>query len=176
MELILLAGNSNHNKEWIEGVERSVGDLFEKTHIQYYKHWRTEGSINVNHESKELARYLKGKKDVVILAKSAGIALYLKCVHEGKSEKFPCLFLGLPFYWCLSEGLPIEHWLKGFDARAYFVQKELDPAMGGDELVRMLNSLKVSNHRIKVIKGNDHHYEDIDSIKESLIELINRNR
>lgn len=43
MQLILLAGNSAHNKEWIESVEEEVKDLFDKTYVQYYSHWKDGG-------------------------------------------------------------------------------------------------------------------------------------
>ncbi len=60
MELILLAGNSLHNKAWIETVEREMRPLFSSTLIHEYEHWKTgRGMIDLDLELDLLAKELK---------------------------------------------------------------------------------------------------------------------
>ena len=88
MRLILLAGNSIHNKQWIEEVEAELRDLFESTYIHIYEHWKNGGSlINIDLELKEIVKEIRrandvdGEDDYIVFGKSAGAILTIKGVY-----------------------------------------------------------------------------------------------
>ena len=60
MNLILLAGNSISNKQWVEELAASLAKLFAKTTVHYYDHWTTGiGEIDINKEVEMLSREIK---------------------------------------------------------------------------------------------------------------------
>ena len=64
MNLLLLAGNSQSNKEWIEQVRDTLTPHFLKTYIHYYKHWKTgDELIDLNYELEEVIRTLGDLKE-----------------------------------------------------------------------------------------------------------------
>src|SRR3989344_7218474 len=80
-DMILFAGNSISNREWIEKVNTSIKEIFDKTVVHYYHHWQTgKEMINFARELEELRKY--NLKEYTILAKSAGIILTLKGIKE----------------------------------------------------------------------------------------------
>jgi len=58
MKLLLLAGNSKSNKEWIEEVNVNLHDLFDESEILYYSHWYSEEpkDIDLDQEIERLAK------------------------------------------------------------------------------------------------------------------------
>jgi len=56
MKLLLLAGNSLRNNDWIHVVDENVSDIFDNTMVHHYAHW-TNGNefIDFDFESRELA-------------------------------------------------------------------------------------------------------------------------
>ena len=173
MKLILLSGNSVNTREWIEFVERELKDLFDLTYIQYYKHWETGNeNIDFDYELNKLSNSLKDKKDYVIFGKSAGVALALKGISEGKLSPKKCMLTGIPVFWCDSINAPIRKWIKNYKTPSYFIQKTKDPAINARDLKSLLEKNKVKNSKFIEIPGEDHHYEDLEELKRLMKELI----
>ena len=173
MELILLSGNSIHTKEWIESVERELKPLFNSTHIQYYKHWKTrEKTIDLDYELNILSNYLRNKRDFIIFAKSAGVVLTLKGISEGKIDPKRCMFTGIPVHWCDNIKIPIRNWIKNYKTQSYFIQKTNDPTISAKDLKIIHEENKIKNFKFIEIKGDDHHYENLAELKNYMDELI----
>lgn len=173
MDLILLSGNSAHSKEWIESVERELKDIFDSTYIHYYKHWRTgDKNIDLNYEVEKLLEYFKDKKNYIIFAKSAGAVLVLKGISEGKISPKKCMFVGIPRSWCNELGIPFTKWIKNYKTPTYFIQKTKDPYLNSDELKKILEEKDVENFKLIETPGEDHHYENLEELKDLMKELI----
>jgi len=173
MDLILLSGNSKMTKEWIESVEEKLKGFFANTHIQYYDHWENgKEIIDLEKELSKLHKYTKSKKEYLIFAKSAGVALTLKGVAEKKIFPKKCLFLGIPVNWCKQVNFPIEKWMENFNIPSIFIQKSQDPAISADELKNLIEKNNVKSYDLVNIPGNDHHYEDLNQIKKQMEKLI----
>ena len=174
MDLILLSGNSKNTKNWIEEVEVKLKPLFNSTHVHGYSHWNTDNNnkIDLGLELKNLTDYLKAKEDYVIFAKSAGAVLTLKGIFEKKIFPLKCVLVGIPTLWCKEEQVPLEKFIKDYSITTVFIQKDNDPLGKADELKNLLKRNNVKNFKIVEIPGEDHHYEDLDQIKEIVKNLI----
>ena len=116
MNLILLAGNSIDNREWIEEVESVLKPLFYSTQIQYYDHWQSgEELIDLDKEIKKLTETTKSKKQYIIFAKSAGGLITLKAIYQRKISPSRCIFVGIPINWAKKYGFDIAKWFKDFN-------------------------------------------------------------
>jgi len=173
MDLILLSGNSACTKEWIASVEEELKELFDSTYIHDYNHWKTgEKNINLNYEVEKLSEYLKDKKNYIIFAKSAGAVLVLRAVSEGKISPEKCMFVGIPLNWCNKLDIPFNKWIKNYKIPTYFVQKTKDPYLNSGELKKIIKENDVENFKLIEISGEDHHYENLEEIKNLMEELI----
>lgn len=173
MDLILLSGNSVRTKEWIESVEEKLKDLFDSTYIHYYNHWETgEKNIDLDFELKKLSEHLNSRKNYVIFAKSAGAVLVLRAVSEEKISPEKCMFVGIPLSWCNKLGIPFNKWIKNYKIPTYFVQKTKDPYLNSDELKKILKENDVENLKLIETSGEDHHYENLEELKDLMKELI----
>lgn len=173
MELVLLPGNSAHNKSWIEDVEKNLGPLFDSTSIQSYRHW-ADGSeiIDLEYELEQLTHCLKKGKEMVIFGKSVGVALALKGIAEHKIFPKACLFTGCPVYWCDEMKMPLRDWLVEYAIPSYFVQKTKDPAIFAEDLGILLKKSGAKNYQLIEIEGENHHYQNLPELKALMKELI----
>lgn len=173
MELVLLSGNSKKTEEWIKEVEKTLGSLFDSSHVQYYEHWKTGGeTIDFDLELERLADYLKDKKEYVIFAKSAGVLLALRGIFERKIFPLKCMFAGVPVQWSKTIEAPLEKWIKNYNIPSYFIQKSHDPAIGAKDLDVFLKNNSVKNYKLIEIPGDDHHYGNLDELKKFMKELV----
>lgn len=127
--------------------------------------------IELNH----LADYLKGKREYIIFAKSAGVALALKGISEEKINPARCIFLGTPVNWAKENNIQIEEWIYRLKANSVFVQKKDDPAISAGKLKEFLDKNRVRNYIFKEIHGDNHHYDDISQIRKFMIEFLMEN-
>lgn len=166
MNLILLAGNSISNKEWIEEVESSLKPLFTTTKIHYYKHWSTgDELIDFDKELELLSEGTKDFNQYVIFAKSVGTLLTLKGVKENKLQPIKCIFVGTAINWGRERNFTVDKWLGNYSIPTLFIEKTNDPACSFKDLVELLKDKSVKNSALKEIPGSDHHYEDIELLK-----------
>ena len=172
MELILLAGNSKLNKEWIEKMGDDLRDLFSSTKIQYYDHWNTEKSlIDFDLEIKKLSTTLQNVKEYCIFAKSAGILLALKYIKSSLIKPKNCIFVGMPINWSRANNFDIDSFIENHSIPTLFIQKKKDTAFSSEELKEFLKQKNVKNHQFVEVEGEDHDYGDVD-IKKIITERI----
>lgn len=173
MNLILLAGNSISNKEWIEEVEASLKPFFTKTEVHYYQHWSTgDELIDFEKELELLSEDAKDFGQYVIFAKSAGTLLTLKGVKEGKLQPVKCIFAGTAINWGREKNFSVDEWLENYSIPTLFIEKTNDPACSFEDLAKLLENKSVKNYSLKEITGSNHHYEDIELLKTETEKFI----
>lgn len=173
MHLILLAGNSIDNKNWIKKVELLFRPHFTSTQIQYYKHWELGGKlINMEMESKRLTQLIKSKEQFAIFAKSAGILVVLKSIQENKIAPIKCFFVGVPVSWAKKYKYTIDKWFKNFKIPSIIIQHTNDPITSAKDLSGFLLKSKAINYKLINLPGNDHHYQELDKIKKLILKSI----
>ncbi|HUW21443.1 MAG TPA: hypothetical protein VMW41_02120 [Candidatus Bathyarchaeia archaeon] len=174
MQLLLLPGNSFHNKEWIEAIKAVLEDNFDLVKIQYYHHWETgKGMIDFDFELEELVKTAEDLKDYLIFGKSAGVLLALRAIYEKKIVPRKCIFVGSAVWWGKGLGLPLDLWLKNLTVPALFIQKSYDPAIPFKELEKLLKVLKLKNFQLAEVPGNDHVYRELHQLKSIVLPFLN---
>jgi hypothetical protein len=167
MKLILLAGNGLSNKKWIEDIEHALKPLFGETYVQYYKHWETGGKlIDLNEELSRLQDLTKNFSEHTFFAKSAGTLLVLKGVKEGKLKPSRCIFVGTAIGWGRAEHFDVDLWLENYSIPTLFIQKSFDPACSYHELEELLKDKNAKNFSLEETEGNDHSYNDMETLKD----------
>jgi len=182
--LILLPGNDPLNKKWIEEVSETFKRYFPNRKILYYKHWQPENtkeaSINFDLEIQRLKEEISSWQDreYYVFAKSAGCVLALLAMKEGFLKPVQCFFVGFPLYFARQHGYVIEDLLevslKSADNNApVFIQKEFDPACHAENLKEILDGIYPRGYMLNVVKGDNHHYEDIDKLRAYIVKIAN---
>ncbi len=175
MQLILLGGKHKSNKDWIINVETALKEYFDSSHVHEYTHWQTgEDLIKIEDEIEKLLAHVKDNddKEYVIFAKSAGAVLAIKAIHEKKLAPLKCIFAGIAVNWARENKFAIDEWMKDYKVPTLFFQKTGDPAFSFAELQAWLLLQNVENYKMIQFPGKDHHYEDIESIKKEVANLI----
>jgi hypothetical protein len=176
MDLILLPGNSPHNKAWIEEVERHLRDLFTKTDIQYYKHWKTGESIaDTDYEISVLSEKARPLKDFVILAKSIGTFITLESIKINKIKPKKCILIGFPYKLFVEKKSlsKIEESFRALKIPVLFIQNSLDPYGSYKELVDFLKKSILKNYKTIEFSDKDtHDYEDYNKLKSLVKEFL----
>lgn len=179
MNLILLPGNSAHNREWINEVEQTFMPRFEKTYTQYYDHWFSSESssqevLDLNVEADKLAAHAEKMAPYIVFAKSAGVLVALKSIYEGTLHPDVCVFVGTPISWATQQGFVIDEWLMHYDLPTLFIQHAGDPAASAEELSSYLYALDVQQYDVHALPGSSHDYPEIAellSLTERFVDL-----
>lgn len=168
--LVLLTGNSEKTKPWIEDLAKTLQPLFSSTTAQEYDHWGKgqDAVLDVAAELAKLEKTVAHFERYVLLGKSAGCLVILKGIREGTLDPAFCIFLGLPVAWAKTNNNPLDLYLHDYAVPTLFLQKEHDPAIGAKELALLLQEKQVLNSQLVAVPGNDHHYEDLQLIKQSV--------
>lgn len=171
MKIILLAGQSILNKEWIEEVEGEFNKEFPNTSVIYYDHWDS-GSKDVNIEietSKLLNMVDECDGEYMVFAKSIGTVVFYNSLKNLTKMPKGVLMVGIPYDSALGMGFDMEKLRDMVDFSINIYQKELDP-FGKLEDIRRLEGGKVKvNEYVCTDEGNDnHHYANT----KYLLELI----
>lgn len=173
MNLILLAGNSISNKEWVEQVEKKLASLFGRTRILYYKHWETGSDmIDFDIEIGKLSDIAEEFGEYAIFAKSAGALLAIKGINGNKLFPKKCVFTGTAIGWSRVNNFGADEWLEGYTVPTLFIQKTSDPAFSYKELRDLLKQKNVKNYELKEIKGDDHSYSDMEMLKSEVQKFV----
>jgi len=170
MNLLLLAGNGQHNKEWIYKVKDVLSPLFATLHVHEYAHWDSDEAFidfdkeyaTVEEETTKLGQY-------VIFAKSVGTILTLKGINEGVLHPTKCIFVGLPLTMTAEENSKIKAWLQASNVPILFVQNTDDPLGSFDQVKAFVKSTGVVNCHIVNLPGDSHSYDDFQKLR-ALIE------
>ena len=170
---LFLPGNDKGNKQWCE----SLRDSFDEKDklMLFYNHWIGEGNIDWNTElDKIMGLKIQGK--TYVIGKSAGCILGLKAQKLGYIDVDRYIFIGFPYYWAKERKDEVDYLLDNLKTPSLFIQKPKDPVMGYKELKTLLNAkslnVKTLEYKSNGEPDSDHHYADIQYLKECIQEYL----
>jgi alpha-beta hydrolase superfamily lysophospholipase len=167
MNLIILGGYSNYNKEWVENIQKTLGDLFESVDILYYENWQDyKEDADIRPEVEHLKKLAQGKESLVVLGKSVGVALTLQAIHSGYIKPEKCIFLGMAYKWSIENGWDMDVLLKDFDIPTLFFQQTDDYTTSFSAVKEVLEKSGVKNFNMVELSGEDHKYNNMQEIRK----------
>lgn len=176
MKVILLPGNGPDNREWIEKVVNSLKEHPIEIIPLEYDHWNeeTDKILNLDKELNKLTSIAnKIESEYIIFAKTAGVALTLRGIYEGKINPKKCVFLGVPLVWSRLNNFSIDDWFFNYEHETLFIQKNGDPDFYYDELKQYLEGKSLRNYEILKIDGNDKKYNECETMKKHIGNYLN---
>lgn len=160
MNLLFLPGNDKRNLKWAHEVTESLRPLFSIIRVGSYHHWQTGAPfIDMELEQKNMSELTNNFSPYILLAKSIGVLLALKCMKEGSMNPQKCVFLGTPVRLANRMQYPLESWLHEYRVPTLWIQKDEDPACRSRILLDLLKTLDVPMSTFIEIPGENHHYE-----------------
>lgn len=173
MNLLLLGGNSKHNKSWILQVQEIANPLFSECRIHEYSHWQTGAPfIDFDHELSALPTTVSGLSPYMVFAKSAGVVLAARAIASGDLAPEACLFVGVPM------GLVANNqpaFTKGLTQAAQkpllIAQNTTDPAGAAADVRAFLDGQSLQS-TFRELPGTTHDYTDLKALEELLGELL----
>jgi len=174
MNLVLLAGNSYRNKEWIYRVKEVLSPLFDKSFVLEYAHWQSgEEEINLDNEILTLSNKLINDSNYSIFAKSVGSIVALKGINDGVLKPIKIIIAGLPLFSIMESGTPFGKWLENSDVPLLIIQNTSDPLGSYLDVKKYFLELNIkSKYKIIELPGDDHSYNDLPKLKELVAEFI----
>jgi hypothetical protein len=167
MNLLILGGYSDYNKEWVENIQKTLGDLFESTDILYYENWSNyREDADISGEVERLREIAKGKDNLVIFGKSVGVALTLQAIHNGYIKPTKCIFVGMAYDWSIKNGWDMDTLLKDLNIPSLFIQQTEDLSTHFDRVKSVLEKLEVKNYQLVEVVGGDHQYKNMEEIRK----------
>lgn len=175
MNLLLLPGNSAQNEEWTIEVEQALSPIFSSTELQKYEHWDTgEKIIDIDKELERITSLVSEWKEYAVFAKSAGTLLATKGVLKKKIQPERCIFIGVPIHWARENNFDADTWFGNYSIPTLFIQKSHDPFFSFNELKEFLTEKRVTNHTLREVEGDSHHYEDINLLKTEIEKFVSK--
>ena len=171
MNLLILGGNSQRNKEWVHKVDSSVKDLFDKTIVHEYQHWTTGAEmVDFDAELDLIAAEVQNLGKYAIFAKSVGSILSMTLIGRGRLNPSFCVFAGVALKLARESGIEVVELLETLKCPTVIIQNDNDP-VGRFEEVR---SLVDTGEGIKLVEtsGDDHSYDDLELIRSELEENL----
>lgn len=170
MNLLILGGNSQRNKEWVHEINSFVKDIFEESFVHEYGHWETGLDAldfdleleSITHEATDMVNY-------GVFAKSVGSLLSLTLISRGSLNPRFCVFAGVAIKLAREEGIDIESLFSSISCPVIIIQNDKDPVGGFDEIIRQVKGF--DNIEVIETKGNDHSYNDFNLIMNKLKDL-----
>ncbi len=176
MNLIILGGYSDYNKEWVENIRKTFGGLFNSVEILYYENWKDyKEDVDIRSEVENLKKLAEGKNDLVIFAKSVGVALTLQAIRNGYIKPIKCIFAGTAYEWSKENGWDMDELLNNFAIPSLFIQQTNDRTTSSTVLREVLNKSGVKNYNLLELPGEDHKYNDIQEIIKNVEPFIKNN-
>lgn len=173
MNLLLLGGNSPHNRDWLAEVERELTPLFEQIYTHQYAHWRTgQGSIDLAQELSQVQQAVEKRGPYGIFAKSAGALLALKGIAEGKLTPKWCVLVGLPLHFAEDNGITAAEWLAANTVPIRILQNTNDPTASFTEVHSFLEMHGSSHISLTELPGDTHDYRDFAAIKTAITSFL----
>jgi alpha-beta hydrolase superfamily lysophospholipase len=167
MNLLILGGYSDYNKEWVENIQKTLADLFESTDILYYENWSNyREDADISSEVERLREVAKEKDNLVIFGKSVGVALTLQAIHNGYIKPKKCIFVGTPYEWSIKNGWDMDILLKDFAVPVLFLQQTEDLSTSFQTIKNLLEKSGVKDYKIVELPGGDHQYNSMDEIRK----------
>lgn len=163
MNVLILGGQSSRHQQWVRDLAASLADQFETVKFIDYRHWQTNGDLDIDHELQEISKATQDLTNYVIIAKSIGSVLSILAISQGVCKPEKCVFLGFPLAE-VTEHLPVL----GSNLRdlpeTIFVHNKHDPHGDASEIKAYLQANRVKNYQFFEQDGNTHDYVDFDLI------------
>lgn len=173
MNLLLLGGNSLHNRDWLADVERELAPLFERTYMHHYAHWQAgEGNIELGLELPRVQQAATSLDEYGVFAKSAGTLLALKGIAEGALAPKWCVFTGVPLAFGQGSGFAMDAWLAASTVPTHFLQNTNDPTAGFAELKAYLATHAKPGYQLTELPGDTHDYRDFAALKAAITSFL----
>lgn len=173
MNILLLGGNSQRNKQWIHRVSEELSFQFKTRVVHDYLHWDGNGEfIDFNAELSRLDNLLTDLDDYVIFAKSVGSILSLKGISLGILNPEKCIFAGLPIKLAEEGSIPLKELLKKNLVPTLILQNTHDPTASYEELQSYIKRTDSLNYRTHELDGDTHSYDNFNEIKLLITSFI----
>jgi len=163
-KLLVLSGNSVHNREWGETCAEFFRSDFDRVYFLHYDHWTSgEPLINFATELDKINEIVVGsgeQNDWYIFAKSIGTVLTMTAVLQVIIRPEKCVFFGMPL------GLSAyDDWsfLSEFSRPTIAFHNTKDPTAPYDETIKKLSELAPTTIVLKTREGDTHDYLDFAS-------------
>lgn len=168
MNILFLAGNGYHNKEWVYKLCETVAPLFDKSLVHDYAHWNSdEEFINFDTELDVLSEELKDFGEYVVFAKSIGSVLASLGMSRGIIKPTKFIVAGLPLGLIVSENHPVGTWLENDTTKLIVVQNTNDPLGSFDDVRDYIGKIKKEgDFELVELPGDSHDYSDLEKLKE----------
>lgn len=166
MNLLILPGNSPSNKDWTRDLSELFLSHFSEVKIIEYESWRDNDFSRVIDLEQELAKVSEAIKDwdqYCVFAKSVGIALCMKAVHDKVLKPQKCVFVGIPLDWLSTNNIAVADWVSTYNIPTMVIQQKDDPFSSSDTVGEFLEDIPTINQYV-VVEGNDHKYQQVDEI------------
>lgn len=173
LNALFIAGESIHNKEWIESLEQNLRSLFNETKIHYHAHWTDNHDfIDLDKEVSSLKLELNAWNKYIVIAKSAGSIATLRAIDKGYINPDKIIIMGFPYNWIKERKVEVDNILKNISTKILFIQKTNDPLISFQDLKNYLIGLNVKNYTLEEMDGDDHSYDDLNFIKNLISSFI----
>lgn len=172
MQLVMLGGNSLHNRDWLYRVRQHVETLFDGTYVQEYEHWRSGGVwVDIQHELSVVRAGRTGYgAEYGVFAKSIGCVIAAQAIEQGMLRPQFLLLCGLPFGYIKQDYQGFANSIAAARVPVTVIQNEHDPAGGAAEVDDYLKQSFAgrSDCHFMTTPGESHDYEDLDLLREQL--------
>jgi len=173
MDLLLLGGNSAHNKDWINSVSKTLVKSFNKRLTHSYIHWGAgEGNIDIKEELKNISAEISNFNEYVVFAKSVGTIVAARGVYENILHPQKCIFVGLPMLMINKDKSTISTYLKSIKKPILFIQNNNDPFGSIDEVKVYLKSLNLHDSTVIESDGDTHNYNELNKLNEEISKFL----
>lgn len=167
--LVLLWGNSIHNKDRIQEVNKELLPFYDTTHIHFYRHRDVWGNMNLDYECERLCEYLKEiKGSIILFCKSLWCLLGLKAIVEKEIFIKQSIFVGFPLGFTELHAFPIHQYLKELTSPVLRIQHTADPAWWYATITKELWSISPA-FTCKELPGDTHDYPEIKTLKQIIL-------
>lgn len=157
MKTIILPGFSEHNKDWVDELEKSLNLSHQVIGVNW-EHWKAKGGLKIKMEMEKIKKIV-GKDDFNIIAKSVGTMVALKALETYKDKVNKIILCGIP---SISEKRIdlFKNSIKDFNTKNIICfQNSFDPFVSFKNLEKEL--IKI-NKNIKMIekpfRNHDYYY------------------
>lgn len=175
MNLLIIPGNSEQNKVEAVAMKTLLAPLFDSVHVHEYHHWSTgEPLIDFDMEFGRLRKLGEEQTFDVVLAKSVGITLGARAIHDALLSPKKCIFVGSSFPWAGTHGFQPDTWLTDFSLPTLFIQQRDDFIMPISELRSYIDQKRISNATVKEVSGENHAYEANEQLLEWIQDFLEK--
>jgi hypothetical protein len=173
MNILLLGGNSQRNKQWIHQLGDELSPQFDTCRVHDYLHWNGKGNfIDFNAELSRLSDVVVNLDNYVIFAKSVGSLLTLRGISVGIMKPKKCIFAGLPIKLAEEDNVPLVELLKKNSIPTLILQNSLDPTASYDKMQKYINRTGALNYRTHEFDGDTHSYDNFNEIKQQVSSFV----